>query len=582
MKFDILRIIPKKSKTPGAVKLSKPLARYKTKSAWGLDIGGHALKAVKITQSAGVVQIDDFDVIPYPTLPPDTDFLQSSCIRDAIQTFLTKHRIAKSDTVVASVPGQFVLSRFTTIPPVEKKQLKEIIRYEAKQQIPFDLNDVVWDYQLISEQTPGAEGIDIGLFAAKRTTLNHILAGVLSLKSMITTLQVSPLAISNFIVFDQQADGPTLIINVETENTDLIVVNGQRLWLRNIPRSTLDTDLSKEIQRSVEYYKSLLKEPVQFKTVVLTGNKFKDPANVKFITDTFTYEIKLLKTLNNVKLSSALDATRFHEEVLNLSIAVGLAVQGMGLGRTNLNLVPQEIVRALEIAKKKPYALAALGCFALSLLIQYGGLQYQMEQRQNSNDHYQRVLQNAKEFEKNYKKMETLMQTSASELEQISSLDSTRFFWMEVFDKLLSSMPDKVSISSVQTSWIDTDPIKQQGSPAQNSPGFFKAKKGAAPEKPAYNKTLLMGIKGESREPSISYIENKVLTPIQNLILFEQKVPAFKNVEIVPGSCRQIAGTGKDGGYICFEIRWFVKPQDEIQTETKSLLASPGTASVKS
>ncbi|MEK7733374.1 MAG: hypothetical protein AAB318_04120, partial [Planctomycetota bacterium] len=209
---------------------------------------------------------------------------------------------------------------------------------------------------------------------------------------------------------------------------------------------------------------------------------------------------------------------------------------------------------------------------------------FQMEQRQSSNDHYQRVLQNVKELEKNYRKMETLAQASASELEQVSSLDSTRFFWMEVFDKLLSSMPNRVAISSIQTSWIDTASIKQQkNAPAQNAPGFFQAKKPAAQGKPAsFNKTLLMGIKGESKEPSIEYIEKDVLTPIQNVTLSEQKVPAFKNVKIVPGSCRQIDSGNNDGGYICFEIRWFVKSQDEIQAETKSLLATPGTSSVKS
>lgn len=584
MKLDLLRIIHKKQKTGGAKKQPKTITRFKTKSAWGLDIGGHALKAVKITQSAGIVQIDDFDVIQYAAIPSDSDFLQSSCIKEAIQIFLTKHRITKGDKIVSSVPGQFVLSRFTTIPPVEKKQLKEIVRYEAKQQIPFDLKDIVWDYQQLTEQTPGAEGIEIGLFAAKRTTLDHILANVSALKSRIVALQVSPLAISNFVIFDQQADGPTVIINVETENTDLVIANGPRLWLRNIPRSTLDTDLAKEIQRSIEYYKSMTKEPIQFKTVVLMGNKFKSPANVKFITDTFTYEIKVLKALNSVKLSNAIDVARFHEEVLNLGIAMGLAIQGIGLGQTNLNLMPLEILQALEIAKKKPYAIAALGCFALSLFIQYGGLHYQTEQRLEANDRYQRSLQSVKEFEKNYRKAETLAQTSASELEQIASLDSTRFFWMEVFDKLLSSMPNRVAISGIQTSWIDTDSIKQQkNASAQNTAGFFQAKKPAAPGKPAtFNKTLLMGIKGESKEPSIDYIEKDVLAPIQNLILSEQNVPAFKNVEIVPGSCRQIDSGNGDGGYICFEIRWFVKSQDEIQAETKALPATPGTSSVKS
>ena len=120
MKLDLLRFIHKKQKTTGTKKPAKTVTRFKTKCAWGLDIGGHALKAVKITQSAGIMQVDDFDIIPYSAIPSDSDFLQSACIKEAIQTFLTKHRIAKGDKIVASVPGQFVLSRFTTIPPVEK------------------------------------------------------------------------------------------------------------------------------------------------------------------------------------------------------------------------------------------------------------------------------------------------------------------------------------------------------------------------------------------------------------------------------------------------------------------------------
>ena len=81
-----------------------------------------------------------------------------------------------------------------------------------------------------------------------------------------------------------------------------------------------------------------------------------------------------------------------------------------------------------------------------------------------------------------------------------------------------------------------------------------------------------MSIKGESKEPTISFIEEHILKPIKDLSLFDQKVPAFKKVEIVPGSCRQIEHKDDRGTRICFEIRWIVKPQDEIRTEPESLM----------
>ncbi|MFN3533636.1 MAG: hypothetical protein ACK41Q_14210, partial [Candidatus Brocadia sp.] len=68
------------------------------------------------------------------------------------------------------------------------------------------------------------------------------------------------------------------------------------------------------------------------------------------------------------------------------------------------------------------------------------------------------------------------------------------------------------------------------------------------------------------------FIEEHILKPIQNITLFDHKVPAFKNAEIVPGSSRQIDHKDGGGSYISFEIRWIVKPKDEIQFEENSVL----------
>ncbi|KXK29551.1 MAG: hypothetical protein UZ01_01926 [Candidatus Brocadia sinica] len=578
MKFHHLHI-PTEIRNFGIRKLSDALTRHRTKTAWGLDIGGRALKAVKIKQTPDRLLVEDMDIIEYSAIPSDGNFLQSPAIQEAIQTFLTKHHIAKTDNVILSIPGQFVLSRFTTIPPVDKKRLRNIVSYEAKQQIPFDLKDIVWDYQQFTEQVPGAESVEIGLFASKRATLDHLLTNISPLRSRLTAIQASPLAISNFISFDQQIDGLAIIINSETENTDLIIVDSLYFWLRSIPISTVDTDLVKEIQRSMEYYKSLTKETVHFKTLFLMGNKFKDPLNVKCITDNFTYEVKVFKALNNFGLSGNISPAYFSENVLHLGAAFGLALQGVGSGRIKINLLPQELIKSAEISKKKPYAIATLGCLALSLLIQYAELHIQISHLRNSSSRYQKVLQDNKEFERKYKNAETLAQAKKSELDLISSIDSSRFTWMEILDKLLSLIPDNASITSIQSSWIDADTMKTDGTTKQMPSGSSQAKKPATPAKPgASKKLLLMGIKGESKEPSMRFIEEHILKPIQNITLFGHRIPAFKNAEIVPGSSRQV--NHKEGGdsYISFEIRWIVKSKEEIQWEENSVSSINGTS----
>jgi Tfp pilus assembly PilM family ATPase len=577
MKFRHLHITPKIHNF-GVQKLRHTLAQYKTKTAWGLDIGGRALRAVKITRTLGRLLVEDIDIIEYSAHLSDVNFLQSPSIKEAVQAFMSKHSIARTDNVLMSIPGQFILSRFTTIPPVDKKRLKNIISYEAKQQIPFDLKDIVWDYHQLTEQAPGTESIEIGLFASKRATIDQLLTNITPLVSRLTAIQASPLAISNFISFDRQIEGLTIIINSETENTDIIIIDDRYFWLRSIPISTVDADLVKEIQRSMEYYKSLMKEAVHFKTFLLMGNKFKDPLNVKCITDNFAYEVKVLKTLNNLELSGNISPAYFNENIIHLGVALGLALQGTGLGRIKINLLPQELIKAAEISKKKPYAIATLGCLALSLVIQYFGFHIRIAHLYNVGNRYQKVLQDTKELERIYKNAESHAQTKKSELDLISSIDSSRFIWMEVLDKLLSLIPDNVCITSIQSSWIDADAVKTEYPEKQTPSVSSHAKKPASSAKPGTSKKLLlMGIKGESKEPSMRFIEERILKPIQNITLFDHKVPAFKNAEIVPGSCRQV--DHKDGGsYISFEIRWIVKSKEEIQFEENSVSLVNGTS----
>lgn len=252
-----------------------------------------------------------------------------------------------------SIPGQSVLSRFISIPPIDKKQLKGVVSYEAKQQIPFDLKDIVWDYQQLTEKVNDVNSIEVGLFASKRVTLDQLLANISPIEPKLNAIQATPLAIYNLVFFDQQISGLTIIINAETENTDLIIVDGLYFWLRSIPTSKIDADLVKEIQRSMEYYKSLMKESAKFQTVLLMGNKFKESDNVKFITDNFAYEVKIFKTLNKVKLSNDINPAYFNENILDFVSVLGLALQGIGLGRIKINLLPPELIKAAEIAEKK-------------------------------------------------------------------------------------------------------------------------------------------------------------------------------------------------------------------------------------
>ncbi len=112
----------------------------------------------------------------------------------------------RGDRVAISVSGQSGLARFIKLPPVEAKKIPDIVRYEARQQIPFDLNDVIWDYQRMgggSEEEGFALETEIGLFAMKRDAVFRALEPFQQAGIEVDIVQLTPLALYNYVLFDQ-------------------------------------------------------------------------------------------------------------------------------------------------------------------------------------------------------------------------------------------------------------------------------------------------------------------------------------------------------------------------------------------
>jgi len=117
-------------------------------SVWGIDLGQCSLKALlcREGEEPGTVVAEAFDFIEYPKILGQPDANPVELLKEALETFLSRNTV-KGMKVAISVSGQSGLARFIKLPPVESKKVPDIVKYEARQQIPFALEDVVWDYQ---------------------------------------------------------------------------------------------------------------------------------------------------------------------------------------------------------------------------------------------------------------------------------------------------------------------------------------------------------------------------------------------------------------------------------------------------
>jgi len=397
----------------------------KTNGVWGIDIGRSAIKALRCRMDGDALVADGFDYIEYPKLLSQPDADPNQLIKEALDQFLSRNDL-RGDKVAISVSGESGLARYFKPPPVDVKKIADIVKYEAKQQIPFALEDVIWDYQRMpgGQETDGfALDTEIGLFAMKREQVTKALAPYNASMIEVDYIQLAPIALYNYVAYDVTKDLPagedyssespppsTVVLAIGTETTDLVVTNGYRLWQRNIPLggSHFTKQLSKdlkltfakaehlkrnpkqaedpkaifqamrpvfgdmvtEVQRSIRHFQNLDRK-ASINRVVLLGNTGKLPGLQQYLSKHLGYEVELIESFNRLNGAAVVTSPSFKDNVPAFGSCYGLCLQGLGKSKITTNLLPREIYTQRMVKAKKPWALAAVSALVLGLSLNY-------------------------------------------------------------------------------------------------------------------------------------------------------------------------------------------------------------------
>ncbi|MHC4791987.1 MAG: pilus assembly protein PilM, partial [Planctomycetota bacterium] len=199
-----------------------------TGSVWAIDIGNNSLKALHLSNVGGAVEVIGFDNIQHGKILDEAGVKaaeRDELIAISLRQFVKQNNLGKDDIIV-SVPSQNSFARFVNLPPVEAKRIPEIIRFEAAQQIPFDINDVQWDWQLMTE-TDSPER-KVGIFAIKNEVVTSVLEHFGRENITVSYVQMAPMALYNYALYDRTDFGKsdnqaTIILDIGAENTDLVV-----------------------------------------------------------------------------------------------------------------------------------------------------------------------------------------------------------------------------------------------------------------------------------------------------------------------------------------------------------------------
>jgi type IV pilus assembly protein PilM len=391
-----------------------------SQAVWGIDIGQYALKAIKLRylEGAGQVAAVAFDYIPFPKILSQPDAIPEELVPEALNTFLSRNKV-KDDLVAVSVPGHAALTRFIQLPPVESGKLAEIVKYEARQQIPFALEEVIWDFQPLGsgiEESGYLLDAEVGLFAMKRNDVMQHLRPYTNAKLEVELIQIAPLALFNYLCYDElgirpgqpapDEDGHYIVLDMGCDNTTLMVSNGKKIWIRNVPLGgnhftralTKEMKLSfakaehlkcnatkspdpravfqalrpvfndyvAEIQRSIGFFSSVNRS-AKINKVIGLGNGFKLAGLQKFLQQNLQYEVERPDTFKGLAGDSVLNSPLFADNLLSFAVPYGLALQTLKLTTIKTTLLPKEIATERLIRRKKPWAVAAAAALLVGL-----------------------------------------------------------------------------------------------------------------------------------------------------------------------------------------------------------------------
>ena len=392
----------------------------KTNAVWGIDIGQSSLKALRCVKGPDdTIVAEGYDFIEYPKILSAADASPVEIVRETLEQFLSRNNVV-GDKVAISVPGQAGLSRFFKPPPVDARKLPSLVEFEVSQQIPFPIEDVIWDWEQLGG-TKDSDGrvadAEIGLFAMKRDAVFRALQPFNDAGVEVDIVQLSPLSIFNVVCKDlidelpdpeefDPEDPPEsiVVLSMGTDTTDLIVTSGLKLWMRNIPiggnhftkqlsremkltqakaehlkrnakmaenpkavfqaMRPVFNDLVNEVQRSLTFFQGMDKSAV-ISEVALLGSAAKLPGLTQFLGKQLDLEVSRVKEFKHLSGEEVISQSTFANNSLSFAPCYGLCLQGLQKSNMKTNLLPQEIVMERVVRAKQPWVLAAVSLLLL-------------------------------------------------------------------------------------------------------------------------------------------------------------------------------------------------------------------------
>jgi len=210
----------------------------RSKSLVGLDIGSSAVKAIELKPAGKAYRVAAFGSQP---VPPDSivdgAILDGTAVVDAIRRLFDGLKVTTKE-VAASLSGNAVIVKKIALPSMTEAELAESIYWEAEQYIPFDIQDVNLDYQILNRGDVGGKStMEVLLVAAKKEKIADYTGVISQAGRVAVVIDVDAFALQNAyeVNYGTEADAVVVLLNAGASATNINILHGdQSVFTRDI------------------------------------------------------------------------------------------------------------------------------------------------------------------------------------------------------------------------------------------------------------------------------------------------------------------------------------------------------------
>jgi len=455
-----------------------------------INCGASHVSAAEVSSHGGDLQIDRL-------VTEDLEYDYSNdegwigTVSDALKALARTHKLSGKATLI--IPGHQVLTKTIRIPHVEASKRAQIIAFEAQQNIPYPLHEVVWDSQVIGDD--GVE-TEVLFIACKSDTIDEFCRGV-------KNAGLVPECISAATVLDYNAlqhanpdlEGDFLLINVGARSTNLLFRNDDGFFIRNIQigGNTLTQNIadslgksftqaeevkqrffsgdreysegdsgaqllgscaesfirrmSQEITRSIVNYRRQRSGGAP-KKILLSGRGALLSDLAEQLGSSQKAEVEFFDPLKNVTLDGSVD-TDPAELRLQISELIGEAARGSVPNPAGINLLPEDIQQALRFSRQKPILMVAALCLAIAPWPAFVAFSGQKAAYEEAAAQVQVDIPPLRQLQSRIAENREMAETLHNSIERVEGLVNSKTNWIRFFADL------QASLAQTRDVWLD-------------------------------------------------------------------------------------------------------------------------------